>query len=151
MKTNTILFTLSIVMIASCNNNVNTKEETKETTTITNQTVTCYEYAKDSSKVSLNIVLANDVVTGDLLFDYYEKDKNSGTIEGKMKGDTLFADYSFMSEGIHSVREIVFLRNGNDWVEGYGEVEELNGKFVFKTNATLTFNSNIVLQKIPCK
>lgn len=127
-----------------------TKEETKETTTKKNEPIGCYEYAKDSTKLRLSIVITDNVVTGDLMVDYYQKDKNNGTIQGQMKGDTLFADYRFLSEGTNSVREVAFLRKGNEWVEGFGEVEEQNGKFVFKNKAALTFNNNMVLQKVSC-
>lgn len=150
MKAQTILVTLSIIILGSCNNSSEKTNETKETATKANQSATCYEYAKDSSKVRLSIAIIDNVVTGELLFDYYQKDKNNGTIQGEMKGDTLFADYRFMSEGTNSVREVAFLRKGNEWVEGYGEVEEQNGRVVFKNKTALTFNNNMALQKISC-
>ncbi len=88
-----------------------------------------------------------NLVTGELVYDYFEKDKNTGTIKGEMKGDTLFAEYMFMSEGINSVREVAFLKKGDSWIEGYGDVEEQTGKIVFKNKAALKFEINITLKK----
>lgn len=150
MKAKSILVTLCVIILGSCNNSSEKTRETKETATKANESVTCYEYAKGSNKVRLSIVISDNIVIGDLLFEYYQKDKNKGTIQGEMKGDTLFADYRFMSEGVNSIREVAFLRKGNVWVEGYGDVEEQNGKFVFKNNAALTFNNYMVLHKVSC-
>jgi hypothetical protein len=41
-----------------------------------------------------------------------------------MKGNTLFAEYKFLSEGTECIREVVFLKKENDFVEGYGDSEE---------------------------
>jgi hypothetical protein len=39
-------------------------------------------------------------VVGNLCYRFFEKDKNDGTVIGKLQGDTLIADYTFMSEGV---------------------------------------------------
>ena len=144
---NTSIIILSILVFVSCNKEK--KEESKKTVVKTTQTETCYQYTKDSSTIKLNIVIKDNIATGDLIYDYYQKDKSQGTIKGKIKSDTLFADYTFMSEGIESIREVVFLKTVNGWVEGYGEIDDKNGKVTFKNK--ITFDNNAILKEITCQ
>ncbi len=85
-----------------------------------------------------------------LTHNFYEKDKNTGTIQGELKGDTLIADYSFVSEGVSSVREVVFLKKGSELVEGYGDADQVDNKLVFKNRSTLNF-SGITLKPTACE
>ena len=78
------------------------------------------------------------------------KDKNDGTIMGSMHGDTLIAHYKFMSEGKQSVRQIAFLRRGNAFVEGYGDMEQKGDSMIFSRSDSLSFNGTIVLEQVPC-
>ncbi len=111
----------------------------------------CYVYTSAKDTVNLHLQISGNIVTGDLAYNYFAKDKNTGTIQGNMKGDTLFAEYKFMSEGTESMREVVFLKKGNDFVEGYGDAEEKNGKMIFKNTSGLNFNNNLILKKVACE
>ncbi|WP_026705600.1 hypothetical protein [Flavobacterium soli] len=112
----------------------------------------CYAVALKQDTISLTIsVKDSSLESGELQYNFFEKDKNQGTLVGNFKGDTLFADYTFMSEGKSSVREVVFLKKGNIFIEGYGDVEEKDGKTVFKDKKKLFFDSKIVLSKVDCK
>ena len=146
---NASIIALSLVIFASCNSEK--KQESIKTKIKTRQTETCYQYTKDSSKITLNIIKDNNIVTGNLTYDYYEKDKNKGTIKGELKSDTLFADYTFMSEGIESVREVVFINTVGGWVEGYGEIDDKDGKVIFKNRNKITFNNSAVLKETACQ
>lgn len=68
-----------------------------------------------------------------------------------MKGDTLIVDYTFDSEGSESVREVVFLKRNNQLIEGFGDVEEKDGKTVFKDKSKLIFGNSIVFKKVDCQ
>jgi len=105
---------------------------------------------KDTVSMSLNIK-GTQVSSGKLSYKFFEKDKNEGTLIGELKGDTLFADYTFMSEGVSSVRQVAFLKKGNSYIEGYGDIEENNGKAIFKNTKLLKFDGKIVLSKVDCK
>jgi hypothetical protein len=107
-------------------------------------------HATPTDSIRLHLTNQNNAVTGELEYQLAEKDANTGMLRGQMKGDTLFAEYTFQSEGMESVREVVFLKKGDGWVEGYGEVEEKNGKMVFKSNARLQFDDKTVLTKVAC-
>ena len=112
---------------------------------------TCYAAILGQDTVSLRVERMSDDVTGDLAYNFFEKDDNSGTFQGRMRGDTLLADYTFMSEGSESVREVVFLKKGDGFVEGYGDMEDRGGKMVFKNTASLDFGSGTAFSKVPCQ
>jgi hypothetical protein len=80
----------------------------------------------------------------------YEKDSNKGKLEGKLYGDTLVADYKFMSEGIESVRQVAFLIKDSVAIEGYGDIEQKDGKTVFKNLKSLDFTHGLPLAKVDC-
>ncbi|RDI50437.1 hypothetical protein [Flavobacterium glaciei] len=113
----------------------------------------CYSaiIKKDTISMSLNLK-GSQVVSGNLSYKFFEKDKNEGSLVGVIKQDTLFAEYTFMSEGVSSVRQIVFLKQGNTYVEGYGDVvADDKGKVTFKDKKQLKFDGNVVLTKVACK
>ncbi|MGK4568787.1 hypothetical protein [Flavobacterium sp. 3HN19-14] len=112
----------------------------------------CYLGVLKNDSIEMHLsVKGTEVIDGKLSYKFYEKDKNEGTFTGQINGDTLFADYTFMSEGKSSVREVAFLKKGNDYIEGYGDVEEKDGKTVFKDRRKLFFDGKTVLSKSDCK
>ena len=111
----------------------------------------CYQYIRSKDTVQATLVIAGVVVSGDLDYKLFGKDKNSGKINGSMRGDTLIANYTFNSEGMESVREVAFLKINKTLIEGYGASELKNGKMVFKEIKKLNFASGVVLNQIPCK
>jgi hypothetical protein len=110
----------------------------------------CYSTA-DKDNVVLKMNISDSAVTGTLVYNLYEKDKNLGTCEGKLYGDTLIANYHFMSEGIKSVREVAFLIKDSIAIEGFGDVEEKNGAMIFKDPKSLNFKNGLLLKKIDCE
>ncbi len=110
----------------------------------------CYAYTSGKDTVRLTLATTQPTVTGQLSYRYFEKDRNEGTIRGAMHGDTLRAEYIFQSEGVASVREVAFLRQGTGFVEGYGDVVERGGAMVFKQPHALKFASATTLGPVPC-
>ncbi len=154
MKINILAAAAIAGLVVSCNNNP-TKTADVEKTDVEkkatdNETHQCYaDTTKD--KVFLNLNIKDNNVTGSLNYQIAGKDQNKGSLQGEMKGDTLIADYNFMSEGTQSTRQVIFLKKDNTLVEGYGDVEEKNGKMIFKNTAEVNFDNGIVLQKVECK
>lgn len=136
------LVSLATLLMAACSGSRTEKVET---------TTACYTYTTDNDSIMLRLTRIDSMVNGELTYILYEKDANKGTIEGVMKGDTLFADYTFTSEGTTSVREVAFVQRGDELVEAFGEVEEQNGKFVFSDRSLLTLNENVVLRSSECE
>ncbi len=141
-------------MYLSCNT-PSSKKESPSNTAGTDQPVKqpskdCYAYTSGKDTVLMEISTSANKVSGTLTYKLFEKDQNIGRIEGTMSGDTLFATYNFISEGVESVREVAFIRKGNDFIEGFGEVEEMDGKMIFKNKGALNYGSSIVLHQVAC-
>jgi hypothetical protein len=111
----------------------------------------CYEFVKGKDTISLSLAMNSNNANGELTYNLFEKDKNSGTFSGVFIGDTLYADYTFKSEGMNSVRETVFVKKGNQLIQGTGEMEEKDNKQFFKNAKKLKFDGGIVLVKSDCK
>lgn len=153
---NMILFIC--VLVAGCNdsgtsaNIEDTKITTSDTSNISTEVdaMSCYAYRSAADTVLLTLTTTGSTVSGDLIYAYSEKDKNTGTISGVMRGDTLLADYTFMSEGKSSVRQVAFLKQNDGFVEGYGNSKMEDGKMVFENLSALKFSNTMALKKEPC-
>lgn len=157
MKKVYILSTMVLVgVLGSCMNN--TKKEVvippvKVEAPMETAEKECYQAVieKDTITLSVDVNSVNEF-KGELNYSYYEKDKSFGTLLGNVKGDTIFADYKFQSEGTTSIRELAFLKKDvNTYIEGHGEMIETNDKMSFKDKSKIKFDGNIVLKKIDCK
>ena len=59
-------------------------------------------------------------LTGELIFQNYEKDSSYGVFEGKLSEDQLIIDFTFQSEGVESKRQITFTKSADELTgEGY--------------------------------
>ena len=67
-----------------------------------------------------------------------------------MNSDTLIADYTFMSEGIESIKQVAFLFEGTKVMPGYGNMVENNGEIVFQNPSSLSFDRAFVLVEGDC-
>ncbi len=151
MKLVPILVALFLVMACS-------SEKADQTDTIQEPRVSdpvasssCYESVMGADTMRLQLKNQGEDITGNLSYNFYEKDANEGTLRGEMHGDTLLADYTFMSEGTESVRQVAFLKKADGFVEGYGDIEDQDGKIIFKNTATLDFGSGTAFSKVPCE
>jgi hypothetical protein len=158
MKYSILFFITLTGIIVSCNNEPkkSTETTTPEDTSkpVENKVMipnmVCYSSATGKDTFFLKVEKFPNVVTGSLSYKFYEKDSNKGDIDGKLYGDTLIADYKFMSEGKQSIRQIVFLIKDSVATEGYGPMEEREGKMVFKNLKEVDFRKGKKLQKISC-
>ncbi|MDQ2864220.1 MAG: hypothetical protein M3R50_11355, partial [Bacteroidota bacterium] len=72
-------------LIFSCNNQQQESENSKAP--VEEKSANCYRYINNKDTIVLTTVNVKDFITGTLVYNLYEKDKNTGTIQGKMKGD----------------------------------------------------------------
>ena len=143
----------AVIALASCNSNSRTIAKNsdtlnagvKATDTRRVNEKSCYQYYSVKDTVKLEVVKNENSISGTLRIKHFGKDENIGTFTGVMKQDTLVADYTFMSEGVTSVRQIAFFKRNNTLVEGYGDVEEKNGKMVFRNLDKLNFKDSAPL------
>ena len=148
----------TVFIFSACNNNNNTVEENKDSIsggiknidTQRKNEKHCYENYSEKDSVKLELITNENKVTGILQIKLFNKDENKGTFTGKMRGDTLIADYIFMSEGTRSVRQVAYLKRNKTLIEGYGNVEEKNGKMVFKNISQLNFKDITPLVEVSC-
>ena len=151
-----LILALAIISQSSCNNNANTTSPEEDTTKADTTHLSgglvreCYaQIGKDTVLLSI-IVNQSNAVNGTLFIHRSGKDINQGNLDGKLTNDTLLAEYTFYSEGRQSVREVVFLKKDDAMIEGYGEVEDRNGKMIFKNTGTLKFDDKMKLKKVDC-
>lgn len=142
--------------VLSCDNPTPHDKENKNTDTLNfaksganmNNKVCFSKMEKDT--VFLQILMQDSVVSGNLHYRLFEKDANTGKIKGRFYGDTLIADYTFRSEGIESVRQVAFLIKDSTATEGYGEMNEENGRMIFINLHEINFQNGIILKKTIC-
>lgn len=106
-----------------------------------------YTYEKNGDTVALHLTIHDDKAMGHLTYALKEKDLNTGSFEGRVTDGILRADYTYLSEGQSSIRQVAFKVDGKTAVEGYADMEEKNGKFVFKDSTKLDFGEGLVLTK----
>lgn len=107
-----------------------------------------YQYLKNGDTISLTIAIDGDKVHGDLRYNWKEKDRNVGHIDGVLKDSVLLADYTFASEGQQSVRQVAFKFSKNKAVEGFGNMEEKGGKMSFVAPDRLSYDEKFVLEHV---
>lgn len=142
----------AIVLLSACTKKTEKIESNDTvTSTITNSSQTdfsgMYNYQENGTIVTLQLTVDGNKASGNLMYALKEKDRNSGTFVGEIKDGILLADYTFSSEGVLSDRQVVFKLTGTSAVEGYGDVEQINGKMVFKDPANLEYDKGLVLTK----
>ena len=118
-------------------------------------------FEKDSASLTLHNA-PRGKVTGKLYIRYdevkemaLESDLNIGTIEGKFKGDTLFADYRFtsgtMNKTIYS-NPVALLFKGDTLILGAGTIVNYMGQSLFDRKKPLDFSkSKFHFKPVNCK
>lgn len=152
MKFQVSLTLILILLFASCKKS---KEQDPEISLdkITDQSlnnIECFRYSKNNDTIFISLTSNDSIVSGNLTYNLFEKDRNKGNFKGEWKGDSLFADYEFKSEGLLSTREIFFFKTDSGLVEGYGPVMDTLNKVVFRDHSTLVLNQNILLKPVKC-
>ena len=159
MKLYLFIFFLGFFVTSCGNKATEPPKETKGDTAVdvpakpqTEKTVPsdCYSYMGKKDSIFLQMSQVYNQTSGYLIYKYDQKDKNMGTITGSMVNDLLIAEYTFRSEGVTSTRQVVFKKKGDELVEGFGEVTEVNGKMIFKDIPSLKYSETMVLKKVPC-
>ncbi len=104
----------------------------------------CFTWSIGQNVAKARLNIDGNKVSGTLEYDYAEKDDTKGTLNGTLNNDIIMAEYTFMSEGQESVMEVVFKLQSNKLIQGYAEMEEQNGKLVFKDAVKLSFQNTFV-------
>src|SRR5688572_4082270 len=111
----------------------------------------CYQMILKKDTATLVLEVRDSTVTGNLNYHWNEKDWNEGSLKGVLRNDAIHADYTFQSEGMTSVREVVFRIEENGYlVEGFGDLLQKDGKVVFADRDALQYQQNHPFIPVPC-
>jgi hypothetical protein len=112
----------------------------------------CYKAGNEKDIYTFNISSQNnEIVSGTLAFNNFEKDSSKGSFSGTYRNSILLGNYTFQSEGMNSVMEVAFKKVGNNFVRGYGEVNADGTTFVNPETITYEENELSVFKKTPCE
>ena len=149
MKKHIFLYIAFIFVTVGCKKEIPpTTTPAREVTKPSYTKTECYFYDANGNKIELQLQYNDEEITGILNYTLLEKDKNTGTIKGKIENNILLAEYTFQSEGMQSTRQVAFQFIDNKLVEGYGEMND-DGTH-FKDVTKLKFTSNMPLSKVDC-
>lgn len=151
---NSIVVSL-LLLSSSCKdaseNRVISETDTSSPLQVNQQEQQCFLYAHQNDTIKLSLNQTGTSATGQLIYNFYEKDGSFGSYEGQIKGDTLLANYTFEAEGTTSQREIIMLKTDKGWLPGYGDVEmQEDQRMVFKKNSSISFDELTPLNRINC-
>jgi hypothetical protein len=136
-------------MAASDNTTHTTTDDTNISTTPI-PLAGCYTWAVNNDTATMELKVAGNAVTGDLVYDWSEKDGNKGRLNGEVQDSLLVANYTFQSEGTTSVRKVVFKINGDSLYEGFGDVDSSGDTVKFKNDTQLQFQTDRSFKKVEC-
>ncbi|MDO8645772.1 MAG: hypothetical protein Q7R42_04220 [Candidatus Planktophila sp.] len=107
--------------------------------------VGCYEVQLGKDLYSLAILSqAGKAFEGTLRFKNYQKDSSSGPYKGTYIDGILFGEYSFQSEGMDSVIQVLFKKSPDGFIRGYGEMNAAGDRFANLNN--ITYDSSAVFE-----
>jgi len=140
-----------VISISSCQNSKPKSEAEHSTESGKDWTASelagKYSFEDSGDTIVLELKNQNDSLVGPLNYNFEEKDKNEGVFRGVIKDSLLVGQYTFMSEGVSSVRETVFGIVPEGLIEGFGDVEERDSMMVFKNMDSLRFDHGMILHK----
>ncbi len=112
--------------------------------------VGCYvaHLAKDVYTLEITSQVKS-AVKANIAYKNYEKDSSKGTFVGNFNSGILSGMYTFTSEGLSSRRELIFKRDGQDFLPGFGPVATSGNteKFILPLKITWDQNSRFVKSK----
>lgn len=114
------------------------------------ETMYCFEGQRDDERYLLRFYIEKEEILGVMEFYAGNREDRIGTIEGRLEGDTLFADLSIRNESFFLSREIAFLLTDKGLAEGKGPMEKKDNKMIFIARSDLTFGQDMILQPVNC-
>lgn len=151
---------LSSILFFSCNNN-STPEVSKEVQKEKDRDAIKKSYSftdmsgcfwKITGRDTLVawLVQTENTITGKLSFDNFEKDGSSGPVHGTVEGDIIKLWYSFESEGMKSVMETWFKKQGDSLLRGVGPSAVKADSSYFTDHNAIKFATDQSFQKVDC-
>ena len=155
-----ILASIFVITLLACNNGQDKKAAVADSTNNTLNTDTvknaieipgklCFERMLKQDTIAIELFIRDTSVSGNLIYNLYEKDRNKGSFKGSIHNDIILADYTFASEGKSSVRQVIFKLKDSALTEGYGETLLKDNKFIFKDTSKVQYTQ--IFEQVNCK
>lgn len=135
---------LACIGFGSCKNDQTSKDgKTVQVQAEKPISTACYKalYEEDTINLTIN-TLKNGKITGDMVMKIVDMPEKAGKITGEFRGDTLFADYSFIqgtNDRVTFKNPMAFLKHGNELNLGSGKIETHLGKSYFAKDTPIEF------------
>ncbi len=111
----------------------------------------CYAAITGKDVYTLDIQSVDEGrVTAFLSFKNFEKDSSSGSLVGTYANDILLGDYSFESEGMSSVRQVIFKKTPDGFIEGFGPVTYSGNRSAFADITDVSYEKGIMFKAGAC-
>lgn len=150
---------LSVVMLFSCNNSKpktdgeaqkeKDRKAMEESYSFTDMSG-CYWKIAGRDTMTAWLAQTENTITGKLNFDNFEKDGSTGVVHGTVEGDILKLWYSFESEGMKSVMEVWFKKQGDSLLRGVGPQSVKADSSYFTDEGNIKFTVDQSLGKVDC-
>lgn len=163
MKQFILISSIAIVLVA-CNTNgkegqanavtdsviTPTSEGQPATVSVDTSLSGCYSMIEKRDTASFQLEVKGSTATGPLTFHPFEKDRNDGTFQGDIEGNILTGWYLFKSEGVMSIRQVIWKIQDGTLIPGYGDMKERNDSSIFVDPTKLQFDNSRSFVKVKC-
>ena len=159
-----IIVLLSIVAVVSCNNSGDAtdgsadKNSTSDTAKLKPgdqqeyaDVSGCYIEILQRDTFTIKLEQTKNAVTGNLTFDNYEKDGSTGAVHGTIEGNIIKLWYNFESEGMNSVMEVYFRKEGESLLRGIGPVNVKGDTSYFIDHSAIQYVRDQAFNKLSCE
>lgn len=99
----------------------------------------------------LNINVKDTTINGVLEYNWNLRNDDTGTVVGVYRDSLLYVNYSFESEGITSVKEVIFKYRQGQLFQAFGELDQRNDTVIFRDRGLLQFDLQHPFIKSQCK
>lgn len=111
----------------------------------------CYWKILKRDTFAIHLNQNGNTLSGKLSFDNFEKDASSGTVTGSIEGNIIKLIYNFASEGMNSVMEVYFKKEGDQLLRGIGSMDVKNDTSYFTDPNAIVYTPDQSFIKIPCE
>ncbi|RPD41865.1 hypothetical protein [Chitinophaga barathri] len=152
MRTIAFVFLAGAALVTACNSSsTNKQQEDSLKKAEAQEGAACYRKVVGKDTFLLQLIVEKDKANGVLDYNFFEKDKNTGLIDGSISDNILRATYHFQSEGQNSDRPVVFKVMNDQVYEALADSIDTNGVPVFNAdNSRLKFELQ-PYNKVDCK
>jgi len=111
----------------------------------------CYRAVQGRDTIWLQLEINGLMVTGRMQYDNFEIDGNIGTINGTAQGNRITGLFTYFSEGMWSVREVILeARNGQLLQSDMRKINMQKDTMRFNQDDSLVFDVQRPFNSVPC-